>query len=127
MSLATIDTVAFWVFVALAIGSSGFGLRKSFCIKGSHQRYVAATLEAGCELGVMLTLLVISVINAAQQDFMFAGVAMALFFWRLWWFLKSFNDDDHWFNDQWKRMKRDLKKLRQRLANASPLPMPSPA
>ena len=127
MSLEMLDTMSFWAFVTCIIGSLGFGLRKIFYVKGTRGRYVAATLEVAFDIGVIISLIVIAGVQAAQQDLPYAAVMAALALWRLWWLLKGFDDDDHWFNDQWKRLKRGFKKLRQNLANASPLPSPSSA
>ncbi len=109
------------------VGSAVFDVQKYLYAKGTHARYVMASLKRVCDIGVIIALPVLAGLAAAQQSYVVAGIAGSFFLINLWLFIQRFDDDDHWFNDQWKRLKRGIKKLRQNLASTNVLPSPSPA
>lgn len=115
------------VFFILVIGELLFYVLKIRAVKGTRQRYIAATMEIGCSLGVIVTLLIWAVVDVATKDIFGAGFSITLAAIRTWQFLRHFDDDDNWFNDQLKLLKRGVKKLRRRIASLSPLPSPSSA
>lgn len=127
MSLETISSVAMWVFIALAIGSTIFHIKKELRVKGSHGRYVMKTLQLVCDFGQAVTLVIVASCYFALALPVFASLIIGALLYRIWDIWKHFDDDDHWFNDQWKKLKKGYKKLRQRLANGRLSPLPSPA
>jgi hypothetical protein len=62
-------------------------------------------------------------IDLSEKDHLSVAVRIVAIAFILW-MLKDAFDDDNWFNDQWKRLKRGFKNFRQRLARAAPLPSP---
>ena len=99
--------------------------RRLFAVKGSRARYVASTWAMASAAGVVILLLIKAGVDAMAQDYASAFVSGFIAAVWIWWAIKGLLDDDNWFNDQWKRLKRGFKNLQQRLANISPLPSPA--
>lgn len=95
-------------------------------VRGSRQRYVLTTWAITLVALVVLLELVVIVINLKQGLYFSAGTraAVALLYMYL---SRHFFHDDNWFNNQYKRLKRGLKNLGERLSHMfSPSPMPVP-
>ncbi|HWT40930.1 MAG TPA: hypothetical protein VN081_06755 [Dongiaceae bacterium] len=103
-----------------------FGLRKKQAVRGSIAHHKASTQMIVSIIAVTVCTIAEVFIAILQKDIVTASTDFVVaVFWV--WINKEHFDDDNWFNDQWKRLKRGFKKLRQRLATGIPLPLPSPA
>jgi hypothetical protein len=126
MDLKTLYLVCVIAFAFLVIISFLNSQRRLSAVPGSHQRYVAATVGVLCYFALFVAAVCVCVI-AWMLSYYESVVLYALLALLQLLLLKRCWNDDNWFNDQWKRLKRGFKKLRQRITSASPLPLPSPA
>ncbi len=125
MDLNALSLVVLMIMLVCMAINLMFLIRRDRAVLGSHQRYVATTWIIATDIMVILSLLASSVIYFMQENLLGAGWDLVIV-WIWVWSLKRFFDDDNWFNDQWKRLKRGIKKLRERIARATPSPLPSP-
>lgn len=99
---------------------------RMFVIRGSHARYITSTIMVGCAALTTISAFIGGIISAVQGDYLDVGIKVVLtVIWA--WITKKAYNDDNWFNDQWKRLKRGVKRLRRRIAALLPTPLPSPA
>jgi len=96
-------------------------------VSGTRLRYVATSWLIG--LGALLALIfaVWAVLDLMLENYQGTGLNVMLTIAMAWSTKRVINNSDNWFNDQWKRLKRGLKKLKRRLASTAPVPAPSPA
>lgn len=97
-------------------------------VRGSHQRYVAASRWVAISTAGLILALARGPILLLESNAWSTFVAFYfVLFWA--WKLKRAIDEDNWFNNQLKRAKRGLKKLRERTSSlgARLLPSPTPA
>lgn len=101
--------------------------QKERSVLGTRVRYEAATMVVATALAITVLCFVLGVIDVVRADHLAAGMdAIFMLVW-LAVTIHNFYDDDNWFNNQWKRLKRGLKSLRRRLTTVKlPRPLPSP-
>ena len=124
MSIAIlIAVIAALMYITVFTHLVSFFLRNSY-IPGSYRRYIANSLMLATS-GINFVIgVILGGLYFAIGDYIAAGVfSLGSLGWL--WVIKKDKDEDNWFNDQWKRLKRGLKNLRQRLATTSPLPSPA--
>ena len=92
-----------------------------YAVRNSHQRYVATTTIVLTIAVLIVTYLSLAAFASMHGDY--ATFALRLFFTGFWaWLSTEFFDDDNWFKNQWTRIKDGIKKVRERMASAMPLP-----
>lgn len=128
--LSIISNSATYVFVCAGVVYFWALIGKQRAIRGSHQRYVAASLAVMSSAAVTLTHVVFVAMHIANSELGWA-VFFAFFGIRwYYWFQEALRDNDNWFNDQFKRLKKKWRKLRSWRPHipriASPRPAPSP-
>lgn len=126
MLLDILGKVANSLILPVIVISLWASIQKRTAVPGSRVRYVASTLLVGSEIALLILSFVQGVADFSQGDYPGAGINA--FFVLVWiWNLMQDFDDDNWFNDQRKRLKRGFKALRRRLTTVRlPRPLPSP-
>lgn len=98
---------------------------KRASVRGTHPRYVASTIECLSAALIAFMTLVMLVDSLRKGDPLNSSILFAVF---CYWVVETARafDDDNWFNNQWKRLKRGFKNLRIRLALKPMRPLPLP-
>ena len=120
-----IDIVV-WILLVIGIVAR---LRAVFAVRYSHQRYVYASLHILAYGLIAICRFVDAVLWSIDGEFLIASVALLtvpiwiFLIWIAW-------DDDNWFNNRFKRLKKGWKKLRSWRPQVprifTPHPAPSP-
>jgi len=126
MFLQVLDFAMSIVRLAFVIVYVIASIRVSQTVQGSYPRYAASTVRIVAAIGVVITSLGKGSLSIMLEQPISFGLDALLLIIYVWLAYRAYNDDDNWFNKQGKRLRRGIKRLRQRLANTAPLPLPSP-
>ena len=125
LSSDTLQLILTAAVLALSVGNIMTSIRRNQSVKGSYPRYVAASWFLVTGIAVIGVTFAKAALYVATGEYVAAGFQLALV--GLWvWIIRSQSDEDNWFNSQWKRLKKGVKALRQRIASLAPSPLPSP-
>lgn len=122
--LGSAMSVAMWIFIGGYVITSLLSLRT---VRGSHASYVITTARVASCIGVAIIGVGKSVVDTMTMGPRIGVLNLITTLLYLALAYLASKGDDNWFSDQWKKFKRDLTRLRQRLANTLPQPAPSPA
>ena len=111
------------VFLAVFVFASA---KRAKAVKGTHLRYVLSTARLAATIGIAVVFFCRGVVHMVLAEPVAAGVDAFAGIMYAWLAYRAYGEDDNWFNKQGKRLRRGIKRLRQRLANTAPLPLPSP-
>lgn len=128
MSLETADTFARVAMYSFLIGWCAAGLLRARVARLDIRRSFT-NLAIVFLVGLVTTELVRSTILLMKEDYLGAGMWVVIIAYQIY-VSRSLFDDDNWFNDQFKKLKRGVKKLGSRLGRiriAFPSPLPTPA
>jgi hypothetical protein len=127
MSLSNLLTMLIIVFLSYALADFYINFIRVRAVKGSFQRYRLTTLSITMKAGAIVFELLICATAVATQSYVLGAMYLVVVPLEVMTLLRLIHGDDNWFNDQWKRAKRGIKKIRQRIQQATPSPLPSPA
>ena len=128
MSIEAVQLVMLITYLVLSIPHFYYDRMRSRSVRGSYQRYRLTSMMMGATAFMILYELALATLYVMTHGYFLAvmlafcallDVVSLIVLWH----------DNNWFNDQWKRAKRGLRKLRRRIAEATQRPgaLPSPA
>lgn len=126
MSLEMIQSALGLLIVPIGVVHFLVLLRAAFAVKGTRVRYIYLSLTIAFFGLQALIAFTRAVLFVAIGEYGTAGIQLLLAVMYTFYTWKFLGDGDNWFNDQFKRLKRGIKKLRQQLANALTPPKLAP-
>ena len=127
MSLEMIESALGLLIIPIAGVHTLVYLRAAFAVKGTRVHYTHLSLTIAFFGLQALIAFARAVLSVAIGEYGATGIQLLLAVVYIFYAWKLSKDGGNWFNDQFKRLKRGLKKLRQQLANALTPPKLAPA
>lgn len=126
VALEVIYNIAGFVYTSSLLSWIAAVIIRRRAVPGTRIRYIASSWAVGGAAGIAMSSPVLGVIYLMRGEYFMAGLDAFLTVYWTWQVYREFNNEDNWFNDQWKKFKRGMKKLRQKLSALKPSSLPSP-
>ena len=113
------------LFNTLIIAQLILTFLKIKAVAGSREKYILTTWLIIVTAAIFLAALACVVFGLREHDYIGAAMWTLFALYALYLLWRIFNEDDNWFNNQWKKLMRGLKNLRERLQSVGLKPAPA--